>query len=493
MRQRIPFAGDSKDLDSRKSRNDMINCYFRGDTKGEYRDIVRAEALEPYIEVGDGPIRGMFTIRDSLFVVSGPKAYRVDTLDVEPFYEVTELGNNVLLSQPTDTRPVRINANGADINQVVFIASNGGFYNDNNTDGLIAISDSNFNPDISIASLNQRLIVNQPDSNRFQLSAIGDATTWDLAFIGDANQSPDNLQYIAAQRTNLWLMGSRTCEFWQSVSAAFPLRRVNDATIERGVLAPYSVAQFEDNIFWLADDLTVRQISGSSSRKISTLALEQALRGDGTPRQTGYPNPAAAEGFFVDLPSRKYYVLAFEDEGISWVYDLSVGLWHKRLTNDTTWRAKESAKFPERLFLGGSTQVVTRDTTLVGSRTENIIYKVNEGTNGLLDKVQIITPQISGKEGGLWITEVELVCEVGVGPNDNSLPEIVVEFSKDGGLTWNSVTHVSIGRVGEKEIRVISRQFGHIKRHFEFVLRYTLSDNVYFKAYELWADIEEGV
>lgn len=499
MRTRISLGGQSDDLDSRRSRSDIINAYFRIAENGEYRDILRAEALDPFIEVGTGPIKGMFAIRGSVYVASGTRFYRVDPLSSSPFYTVTELtdggGSPVDIDSPTNLGTVEINANGADTNQVLVLTPLGAWVNDSGTDTLTKVIDVDFDPDYSVASLDQTLWFNTPGSNKFFGSAVGDALDYPALRFDLAAQSPDDLRYVAAQRTNLWLMGSKTCEYWQTVTGqSFPLRRVAGATVERGVAAKASVVQFEDRIIWLADDLTVRQIIGSSreAQKISDLDFEQSVRGDGTLRQQGYANPNEAEAFLLELTPRKYYCITFPSNNITWVYDFTTGAWHKRSSGGLRWDARESAVFEENFFNTSTSSIEQKETRLVGSASSGTLYKVNEGTNGNLEPLQIITPPIYDDQSPLFISEVELVCEVGVGLEDNSLPEIIVEYSKNGGLTWQGVPQISFGRRGEYEVRVISRLFGHVKVHSEFCLRYTISDPVYFKAYSLWADIEKG-
>lgn len=494
MRTRIPLGGQSGDLDSRRSRPDITNAYFRIAENGEYRDILRSEALDPYITAGTGPIKGMFAIRGSIYVMSGTKFYRVDPSSSAPFYTVTVLGGGIDIDDVTNLEIVKINANGADTNQVLVKTPLGAWVNDAGTDTLTQVTDADFDADFSVASLDQTLWFNKPNSNEFFGSEVGDALDYPALRVELAAQSPDELRYVAAQRTNLWLMGAKTCEYWQTVTGqTFPLRRVASSTVERGVAAKASVVQFEDRIIWLADDLTVRQIvGGGEGPKISDLAVEQAIRGDGTLRQPGYLNPNEAEAFLLELTPRKYYCLTFPSDNVTWIYDFTTGAWHKRSTDGLRWDARESAVFQENFLSTVTNTIEQRDTRLVGSATDGTLYKVNEGVNGTVETIQIVTPPIFDDQSPLFISEVELVCEVGVGLEDNELPEMIVEYSKNGGLTWQGVPQVSFGRRGEYEVRVISRSFGHIKVHSEFCLRYTISDPVYFKAYALFADIEKG-
>lgn len=477
MKTRIPLASGSQDLNSRKSRAEMINCYFRANDDGNYRDLTRAQSLVPRLTVGEGPIRGMFAIRDQFYVVSGPELYLIEQTEEG---EIPELLGNV---GGTDS-PVRLNANGSDNNQLIVVSDQRGFIYDQN--GFAEITDEDFTPDFSVASLDQRFWLNAPNSSKFFGSDVANGFSYNALTFASAEQSPDELRYVAATKTNLWLFGGETVEYWQTVQASFPLRRVTGATIEKGLLAKASLVQYEDKIFFLASDLTIRMLYGNQMTKISDLAVEQAVKGDGTPNQPGYGNVEDAEAFFIDHPSRKFYVITFPSVDVTWVYDLSTNLWHKRSTDGGRWLARTS----QAIF----------NTILVGSSVDGTLYDFSEGVDGLLDPVEITTP-ITTADKDLYISEIELICEVGYGTISNEFailditktlpiePLIQMEYSKDGGRTWKAKRDVSIGRIGEWETRVKSRLFGRTKYNFEFLVRFRLTDPVYFKAYELWADI----
>ena len=197
-------------------------------------------------------------------------------------------------------------------------------------DSFTKITDVDFIPDQSVASLNQRFWFNKPNSNEFFGSDLADGLTYDALTFASAEQNPDNLVYVVAKKTALWLMGERTIEYWQTVSADFPLRPVVGATIQRGVASAQSVAEFEDDIYWLADDFTVRRIAGNQMQKISDLALERAIRGDGTLSNKGYTRPEESFAFFIDHPTHKVYCITFPNDGVTWCFDVKTGLWHKR-------------------------------------------------------------------------------------------------------------------------------------------------------------------
>jgi hypothetical protein len=94
--------------------------------------------------------------------------------------------------------------------------------------------------------------------------------------------------------------------------------------------------------------------------------------------------------------------------------------------------------------------------------------------------------------------------EVGVGTINNIdglgvpkaapiIPNMTLEYTKDGGVTWQAKNELSIGSVGDRQVQVISRLFGRVRKGSGFGLRLTVTDEVPVEMYELWMDIEGGM
>lgn len=479
MRTSIPVGGFTKDYDSRRGRGDLINAQVEFNAQGDFLRIRKSAGLKEFTTVGNGPIRGMFRVKDVLYVVSGRFFYSVTQSGVA---ELGEVGGTRSL--------VQFAANGTDDNQIIVIVDQKGFLYDE-TSGFQEISDPDFNADYSVASLNQIFWTNTQDSNVFQGSATADGTDWPATRFASAEQSPDPIIYQAQKKSAIWNMGSRTCEYWQTDTSDqdVPLRPVLGATIERGVGAQQSVAEFQDSIFFIADDFTVCEINGTSLRKISDIALEYAIKGDGF--KEGYFRPEKAEGFFIDHPSHKLYVLTFIGDSITWIYDLSTGLWHKRSSKNLGyWRGRTSASIFNKI--------------LVGDALNGTIWELDENTYREGEdeiEVKLITPPLIAIND-LYINYVEPLVEVGRseftsvvnGVLKADLVEAVlqVEYSKNGGLTYKSKSPIKLGKSGNYEKITRKYQFGRTKKGFEFVLKFTISSNMPFFLYEIYADLENG-
>jgi hypothetical protein len=469
MRRPIDIGGFNKDFNSRLSRANCINGYIEFSNDGKFKRIRRANGLVEVRTVGVGPIRGMFAIQDVVYVVSGPE-----------LYEVTASGETLLGNVGGITSQVRMNAVGTDDFQIMLISDKVGYTYDS-TNGLLEITDPDFNGDFSVASLNLIFWVNDPDSNVFSGSDAANGQVWDPTRRANAEQAPDVVMYVARQRSSLRIMGRKTIEHWQTDinDPDVPVRPILGGTIDRGVLAKESVAQFQDNIFWLADNGEVWQISGESAGRISDLSLDYAIQGNG--QQPGYVNPELAQGFFIDHPVHKQYVLTFPVDKVTWVYDVSTKLWHIRESKDVgRWRGNNSV----RAF----------DTILIGDFRTNQIFDWREDVfdeDGEILSLEIVTPAIRYVNTDLFVYYVEAIMEVGTAGVGEPPAKMQIKYSRDGGATYLSKSDIELGAQGDRNVRVLRRQFGRTKRMFEFVLKLIITDKVPVYLYELWADVNE--
>lgn len=448
-------------------RSELINGYVQKNRDGSFKRIRRAQGLKSYTTIGTGPIRGTLTARGELFVVSGTELYSLDRFKVATLLgDVGGSGARVYMA-----------INGTEARQLIVVSGGNGFIWNGIT--FEQITDTSFVPDVSVASLNQRFWLNRPNSNVFFRSEVADGLNYNPLDFASAESNPDEIRFMVARKTNLWIFGAKTVEYWQTDNSEFGVRRVLSGTIERGLASKFSVAEWQDDVFWLADDLTIWRISGSEAGKISDLEFELAIRGDGTAALPGYKSIDTAEGFFIDHPSNKMYCLTFPGDGVTWVFDLSTGLMHKRSTRFIgRWRATLSELFDNKIIVG---DYVTGD-----------LYELSEeqcDSCGESQDFEIITPPIYGDDSGITVSEVELIADF----TQSDDRQIMLSVSRDGGRTFKSHGQLSFGNTGDSTHRAIKRYLGYTPRHKEFVTKWSVTDSAPINIYEYWADVEKGV
>jgi len=456
----IPFAlasysGRSQSLNAER----LINLFPEETPQRSTSQVVlrSTPGLMNFSVVGVGPIRGMRQMNISnastLFVVSGTDLYEIDSAGVE-----TLRGAAGFIAGSGD---VFMSSNAAD--QLVIINSAGTGYI---WDGTLLQSISALDPDFtddatSLTFLDQYILYTKANTGQVYASDLNNAKSWNSLSFGTAESAPDNLVQCFAHAGNLWLIGERTMElYFNSAASPFAFARIGGAVLEDigGVRGTF--ASVDQAMYGLGSDGNVYSFTGVQPTKISDHGVEFRIRGRTGARAWTYKDEGHA-----------FYVLGF-DTGNAEVYDAKTGLWHERSSFAAgRWR--------------GDSYASVYGKHLVGDYQLGIVYEMNlanytDGANAL--QRQAISFPIGDGVDDIEIPEIQVVFEHGVGltSGQGSNPQVVMQFSKNGGKTWSNERWAGIGKIGEYMKRAVWRRFGMAKlRNF----RLTYSEPTKFTIY----------
>ena len=253
--------------------------------------------------------------------------------------------------------------------------------------------------------------------------------------------------------------------------------------MQRGIVAVESLAEVENVFAWLADDGTVRMVNGTVMSKISDLDLETRIAGDGTLRRKGTIALSDAYAFWIDSTIYKTYNLTIPSLGITWVYDLMTGKSHIRESRNLgVWRGVSSGSFNGKALVCGfdSNQIYFVDVNAFDEGGE--ILAATIGMPSISFDVNVNIPLI----------EVDMEVGVGLNTGQGSNPKMIVEYSKDGGITFTNWGSIDLGKIGEYRKRVPMRLFGQLVRHKDFIVQYRITDPVEVTIYGHYFDIKGG-
>lgn len=449
---KFSLGGQNKDYDSKKSRGEIVNLIPEGNKDGSYRTVRKVDGLTLFATLPLGSVRSDPLVNAGFaYVVSGANLYRVDSTG-----SVTDLG----AIGGTGRAKMAANAVPGD-SQILILNGSGSGYIYDDASGLVAITDTDFFPSSSVTVLNERFWLARDGTNEFFASDVSDGTSYDPLSFASAEESPDNVVACIAKKSAFWALGTKTSEYWQSITdVTLPLRRVNGATKEWGVLAPDSLAEVNEFFAFLADDKTVRMIQGAQMIKISDLAFELKIKGNGTKTHPGFNIIDDAIGFFVKGPIHPTYYLTFPTEGYTWGYDLNTGLSHTRETEGLNYWRVNGAK-------------IFNNDVLCCDSVDGILWTLdadNKTENGEILRTTLVTPTIS-YEKDATIPLIEIDMEVAETTDPTSDPKMIVYYTKDGGNTYTNKENISLGKFGEHKKRVPLRSFGRLVRNKDFGLK----------------------
>ena len=478
------FIGPSYTLQSLDADcQNTVNWYPEANDLGTGKEqeqmfLAPTPGLKLFATLPQGPVRGVWrSSSGELYVVGGNKFYKVSSTGM-----VTELGQ-----LNTSTGPVSIADNGL---QIIIVDGPNGYFFTLASGMFNVITDPDFPGADQVTFQDGYFIFNQINSQRFFISGLNDVT-FDGLDIATAEASPDLLVGLISSNQNLYLFGSQSIEvYYNSGDADFPFQRIQGAVVNVGCSAPFSIYQLPGGtLVWLGGDASgvgiVYKMVGYQAQRVSNSAVEASIRA------LTIAQIAQARAWVYQQSGHVFYVLSIPGLAYSWVLDLSNNLWHQRAYLNPT-NLNPAGLERHR----ADCQIVVYGVNMVGDYENGKLYALDPNTltdDGVAIKRLRTAPHLTKGLRNIFHSSFQLDMEVGVGLDgvgQGTDPQVMLQWSNDGGHTWSNEHWRSIGKIGEKKKRIIWRRIGRAR---DRVYRVMITDPV--KAVLLGAElgVEEGV
>jgi hypothetical protein len=462
----FPFIGASYMSRSRNfDAQRCVNLFPEASGSGTSKSIamlIGTPGLTLFSTLSGAGVRGCirFTAALSIVVVGGN------------VYSVTTAGVGTLIGTiVTRTTPVSMASNGT----TVMLVTGGpeGYAITPNANPTLATVAPIVNPAFFGADrvdyIDGYFVFNQPGTGRFQITGLFATTVNPLDF-ATAEGSPDLLVSLIVNQREIWLFGENSTEvFFDSGNALFPFQRIQGAFIEQGCAAKYSPAKSGTTLFWLsADDRgqgMVLKASGYQPQRVSTHAIEYAI--------AQYPRIDDAIGYTYQQEGHIFYVLTFPTGNATWVFDESTQLWHER-----AWRNPVDASLNRHR---SNCQMAFGGKVIVGDWETGKLYSLNldayDDNGDILPAIRQCAHEASADDTWQFFHRLWIDMETGVGLNSGqgSDPQVMLEWSDDGGHSFPNQMWASAGKIGEYRRRVNYRRLGKSR---DRVWRVTITDPV---------------
>jgi hypothetical protein len=421
----------------------MVNLYPELVPQGgkEPAFLSRAPGLRLRLTLGTGPVRGMLVVGGFLYAVSGSRLYKVSTS-----YVITDLG------VVAGSNPVSMASNGTQI----FIAADGPSYIYNNQTFVFQqITDPDFPGASVVGYLDSYFVFVEPNTQKVWVTDFLDGTAIDPTEFASAEGAPDNLVSLIVDHREAWLFGSDSVEvFYNSGGVDFPLTRIQGAFLEIGCVARHSVAKLDNSVFWLGGDARgqgiVYRATGYTGVRVSNHALEWQIQ--------SYGDISDAIAYTYQQDGHPFYVLTFPTASKTWVFDVSTNEWCERAYFSLGQYSRHRS----------NCQVVFNSLVLVGDYENGKVYSFDKTVytdDGQPQRWLRSWRALPPGRNNLKRTvqhELQLDCEAGVGltTGQGQDPQVMLRWSDDGGHTWSNEHPRSMGRIGDRGLRVIWRRLG---------------------------------
>jgi hypothetical protein len=281
--------------------------------------LVGTPGLRRFVALPAGPITALFSQDQRAFAVGGRN-----------FYELFAGGTYVIRNNDlaTDSNPATISSNGTNGHQL-FVTSGGiGYIFDLNDNTFTTIAATGFPSPVVMGNyVDSYFIALKAQSNQFNISALLDGLSWNGLDVAQTSLSSDPKLAIGISHRNVFVFGEKRTEVWSNTGAAnFPFAPNPGVFIEHGIIAPFSVVNLDNTLYWLGGDEqgagVVWRANGYTPERVSTHGIEYFIN--------TYPTIKDAIGFAYQDEGHSYFWLYFPTAPTSLVYDVSTGLWHER-------------------------------------------------------------------------------------------------------------------------------------------------------------------
>ena len=440
--------------------------------------------LDEIADVGAGPIRLVhYDQSGRCFVVSGNTLYKIT-------YSAGWVVSASLGTFATSTGVIKAASSkfGTTDSRTLFVDGTSMHYYEysgSDTFGLLTAFGFNaVDTATDITWVDGYFIVNEADTGTFHVSDL-EFPNFDALSFASSEGDIDNIVGIIANRRDVWIFNERSTEVYVNTgNADFPFERIQGGLIETGCVSMGSIAKIKGAVFFLSRNEfghgIVNIINGLTPQKISTHAIEQAI--------SSYADISTSRAFTYQENGHNFYVLNFAEA--TWCYDIDTGLWHERAyTNAGTLerhRADTHAFFP------------SQGVHILGDYVNGKVFIYNDST--YTDNGDAITrlrtaPHMSLENIRLFCHRLWLDMETGVGlaTGQGSDPQIMLDYSDDGGHTWSDESWTSAGGqtggIGEYKTRVFWNRLGRFR---DRIFRFKITDPVSVTFIGAYIEVEKA-
>jgi hypothetical protein len=461
MRKTLPIGTYGYDNEQASSRK-LVNCTAeQGPADGNNPIIVRRmPGIDSFATAGTKN-RGAHVFKDELYTVSGTSLYKTDangvvtTIGALPGTGRVRIADNGV-TMVIVTNPLAYSTTGTTVSQII--------------DGVF----TGFGGASDVAFLDGYLIFTVPNSRVTFTSGLN-ALTFNALDFTSIEGSTDNLLGVIVDHRQAIFLKEKSTELWYNagIATGYPLARSPNGFLEVGCAARDTVAKLGGAVYWLADDLTVRQLSSDSYRHspviITNTGVAKFIRNGINPL-----------GFAYTFEDKHYYTLTFDSVTIE--YDILAKEWHNRSTF-----ARSNWQVLTTIEVYGDILALDSNSGKIG-KLSNLVRTEFGGTQ----KVSWTYQEIASEGRRIVHNRFELEIGTGVGltTGEGSDPQIALWISDDGGKQFYEFDMRSLGKRGEYLDRVYWTDLGS---SYNRVYRCEVSDAVDVLAFNTSIEVVGGL
>lgn len=446
MKLPLPFATYALES-TQASPKRLVNCFIESlqDKNGKGPILLRRNhGIKAWSSAGDRG-RGLHVFNNTLYAAATSSLYSVNSSGVATSLGLIGGSGLTSMSHNTDT---------------IVVVTNPSAYYYNGTFGQITDVDFITRGASQVSFLGNWLIFLEPNSGRNFAADITTATSFAALNFATAEGDPDNTIAILTDQQQLAQFGDLSLELsYDTGGSGYPFDRLpSGGFMELGCAAARSPAKADNSFFWLANDLTVRRLNGTTPVRVSTHAIEEQI--------ASFAIKSDAIALTYTFTGHIYYVLTFPSARRTFVFDITTTQWNERMS----WQGVEWLPISYAYCYGR--HLVQDLSGRIGELDANTYDDLGDA-----QVMQWTYQTVYSENSTAFHDRLEIIAEKGVGQSAGQGfdPQIMLEVSDDGGKNFRHISTKSLGKQGEYKARAVWNRLGSAKQR---TYRCSVSDPV---------------
>ncbi len=325
-------------------------------------------------------------------------------------------------------------------------------------------------------------LFSKPNSNQWGFTALNDFTSVDALDFYSKESRPDNIVSMLSFMREPYIHGFLASEVWfnaggDNSSPSNPtFARNTGGVIEYGCGAAGTPNTMDGMIAnWLSNKGQWIAAVGYAAQVASNQMFDRAVK--------GFSKFSDARCFSYRDQGHVFSVMNFPAGDQTWALDWTTKLLHKRQSykDDGSGYGRDRA----------NCYCTLNNKHYVGDFSNGKIYEMNTDyydEDGHEIQRVLYQIEIVGGRIRLFFGELLLLTEPGVGLETGLDPQVMMQFSNDGGHTWSKERWASAGKIGDYGKETRWNLLGSSKRRMN---RFTMTDPVIWRVLGIDQEIEK--
>lgn len=291
-----------------------------------------------------------------------------------------------------------------------------------------------------VAFLDGYLLANKTGENRCYYSNLDAPLTWTAGDYFSAAGDADHIKAIYVINRQIYLYGNVSLEIWEN-DGENPFSRITSGFIQMGVIAPNSIINADNTLFWFTNNRYLAKYDGRGYPERISTPYDKEIQ--------SFETISDCRSTYMVIDGKDFLIFSFVSEGRTLVYNIQADDWCEwRYLNQTT-------QAFERWIGNCYSYAPAWGMSIVGSRIDSKLllqssdYLTDSGSEICLTRT---TGHISyGSLNKKKSKVLRLIAKRGTGQLTSRTPVLMLQWN-DNNQGFGAEHEISLGDAGQTEI-----------------------------------------